>query len=124
MPFVTGRGRGPALRLGFSPDPPDEVPMKHPIACALALAIATALSGCATAPAATADKEAQMPNPAYSGVFASPSTLDLNYPRFDQIQDSDFAPALDAGMAEQLRQIDAIANNPAPATFQNTIVAR
>jgi len=97
--------------------------MKHPIACALALAIATALSGCATAPAATADKEAQMPSPAYSGVFASPSTLDLNYPRFDQIKDSDFAPAFDAGMAEQLREIDAIANNPAPATFQNTIVA-
>jgi len=97
--------------------------MKHPIACALALAIATALSGCATAPAATADKEAQMPSPAYSGVFASPSTLDLNYPRFDQIKDSDFAPAFDAGMAEQLREIDAIANNPAPATFHNTIVA-
>ena len=35
--------------------------MKQPIACALALAIATALGGCATAPAATADKEAPMP---------------------------------------------------------------
>ena len=102
--------------------------MKHPIACALALAIATALSGCATAPAATADKEAQMPSPAtssmnYGGVFARPSQLDLNYPRFDQIKDSDFAPAFDAGMAQQLREIDAIANNPAPATFQNTLVA-
>ena len=31
--------------------------------------------------------------------------------------------AFDAGMAEQLREIDAIANNPEAPTFQNTIVA-
>ncbi|HWS78865.1 MAG TPA: M3 family metallopeptidase [Thermomonas sp.] len=95
--------------------------MKSPIACALALAIATALAGCATtAPVA---QEATMPTPAYSGPFAAPSTLDLNYPRFDQIQDGDFAPAFDAGMAAQLKEIEAIANNPAAPTFQNTIVA-
>nr|WP_240098917.1 M3 family metallopeptidase [Thermomonas flagellata] len=61
--------------------------------------------------------------PAYHGPFAAPSPLDLNYPQFDKIQDSDFAPAFDAGMAEQLREIAAIADNPAPPTFQNTIVA-
>ena len=95
--------------------------MKHPIACALALAIATALAGCATtAPVAQEDT---MPMPAYSGPFAAPSTLDLNYPQFDRIQDSDFAPAFDSGMAIQLQEIDAIANNPAAPTFENTIVA-
>jgi peptidyl-dipeptidase Dcp len=94
--------------------------MKYPIACALALAIATTLTGQATAadtakgPAATA---------AYSGPFAAPSPLDLNYPQFDRIKDSDFAPAFDAGMAQELQEIDAIANNPEPPTFQNTIVA-
>ena len=36
----------------------------------------------------------------YDGPFAAPSTLDLNYPRFDRIKDSDFAPAFDAGMAQ------------------------
>ena len=98
--------------------------MRHPIACALALAIATALAGCATPTAATADKEAPMPATAsYSGPFAAPSTLDLNYPRFDLIQDSDFAPAFDAGMARQLQEMEAIANNPEAPTFQNTIVA-
>jgi len=107
--------------LAFRPDSPAEDAMKHPIACALALAIATALAGCATtAPVA---QEATMPTPAYSGPFAAPSTLDLNYPRFDQIKDSDFAPAFDAGMDQQLREIDAIANNPEAPTFQNTIVA-
>lgn len=97
--------------------------MNQPIAAALALAIATALAGCATSPTPATKTEAPMPATAYSGVFAAPSTLDLNYPRFDQIKDSDFAPAFDAGMAEQLREIDAIANNPEAPTFQNTIVA-
>ena len=96
--------------------------MKQPIACALALAIATALAGCVTTPATPA-QEAPMPAIAYSGPFAAPSTLDLNYPRFDLIKDSDFAPAFDAGMAIQLQEIAAIANNREPATFQNTIVA-
>ena len=64
-----------------------------------------------------------MPAPTYNGPFAQPSTLDLHYPQFDKIKDSDFAPAFDAGMAAQLREIDAIANDPAEPTFQNTIVA-
>ncbi|HEX7944213.1 MAG TPA: M3 family metallopeptidase, partial [Phenylobacterium sp.] len=34
-----------------------------------------------------------------------------------------FAPAIEAGMAEELAQIDAIAGNPAPPTFENTIAA-
>ncbi len=97
--------------------------MKHPIACALAIAIATSLSACATAPATNASAEAPMPAIAYSGPFAAPSTLDLNYPQFDRIQDSDFAPAFDAGMAQQLREIAAIANNPESPTFENTVVA-
>ena len=97
--------------------------MNQPIAAALALAIATALAGCATSPSPASKTEAPMPATAYAGVFAAPSTLDLNYPRFDLIKDGDFAPAFDAGMAEQLREIAAIADNPEPPTFANTIVA-
>lgn len=94
--------------------------MKPTFAGALALAIAAALS----APAAAQNaKESQMSSPAYNGPFAAPSPLDLNYPQFDKIKDSDFAPAFDAGMAQQLREIDAIANNPEKPSFQNTIVA-
>ena len=52
-----------------------------------------------------------------------PSPLPLNYPPFDKIQDSDFAPALDQGMAQQLLEVAAIADNPAAATFDNTIAA-
>ncbi|MCA9319270.1 MAG: M3 family metallopeptidase, partial [Planctomycetes bacterium] len=51
------------------------------------------------------------------------SPLPLHYPEFDKIKDADFAPAFDRGMAEQLREVEAIADNPAPPTFENTIVA-
>lgn len=55
--------------------------------------------------------------------FFTPSPLPFNYPQFDKIQDSHFAPAFDAGMAEQLKEVEAIANNPEPPTFENTLLA-
>ena len=55
--------------------------------------------------------------------FYSPSTLPFQAPPFDKIKDEDYQPAIEAGMAEQRKEIDAIANNPAPPTFENTIVA-
>ena len=95
--------------------------MNHSIACALALA--TALSVPAIAGDAAAQPRPVATGVAYSGPFAAPSPLDLNYPQFDKIEDSDFAPAFDAGMAQELVEIEAIADNPEPPTFQNTIVA-
>ncbi|SFQ71963.1 M3 family metallopeptidase [Hymenobacter arizonensis] len=44
-------------------------------------------------------------------------------PPFDKVQVNQFKPALEAAMAENLREIDAIANNKEAATFENTIVA-
>ena len=55
--------------------------------------------------------------------FYAPSTLPFHAPPFDRIRDSDYQPAIEAGMAEQLREIRAIADNPAPPTFENTLVA-
>jgi peptidyl-dipeptidase Dcp len=55
--------------------------------------------------------------------FAAPSTLPFNLPPFDRIHDGDFRPAFEAGMAEQLREVAAIAHNPEPPSFDNTIVA-
>lgn len=51
------------------------------------------------------------------------SPLPLRYPQFDKLRDEHFAPALEQGMAEQLAEIQAIADNPAAPTFDNTIVA-
>ena len=55
--------------------------------------------------------------------FYAASTLPFAAPPFDKIKDSDFKPAVDAGMARQRMEIDAIANDPAVPTFENTIVA-
>ena len=44
-------------------------------------------------------------------------------PPFDQVKVEYFKPALEAAMAEQLSDTDKIANNSAPPTFENTIVA-
>ncbi len=51
-----------------------------------------------------------------------PSTLLYEYPHFDRIKDAHFLPAYEQGMAEQLVEVSAIANNSAPATFENTLV--
>ena len=44
-------------------------------------------------------------------------------PPFGKITAADFAPALDIAMQDDLAKIDAIAQNPEPATFANTIEA-
>jgi len=55
--------------------------------------------------------------------FFAPSTLPFQAPPFDKIKDEDFQPAIEAGMAQEEVEIEAIANNPDAPTFDNTIVA-
>jgi peptidyl-dipeptidase Dcp len=64
-----------------------------------------------------------MLTPVLAGPFDQPSTLPLQAPDFSKIQDSDYQPAIEEGMRQELAEIDAIANNPAPPTFDNTLVA-
>lgn len=58
-----------------------------------------------------------------SNPFYAASTLPFEAPPFNRIKDSDYQPAIEAGIAQQRKQVEAIANNPAPATFENTFVA-
>ena len=58
-----------------------------------------------------------------SNPFYAASTLPFQAPPFDRIKDSDYQPAIEAGMAQQRGEIRAIADNPAAPTFENTIVA-
>jgi len=51
------------------------------------------------------------------------STLPFHIPPFDKIKNEHFKPAYEKGMAEELKEIEAIARNPEPPTFENTIVA-
>ena len=58
-----------------------------------------------------------------ANALLAPSTLALHFPRFDQIHNEDFLPALQQGIVEHRKEIEAIASNPAKPTFDNTIVA-
>jgi len=73
--------------------------------------------------AMTACSSAQSTPQAGANPLLGTSPLPLRYPQFDQIKDAHFAPAFDAGMAEELREIEAIASNPEAPGFENTIVA-
>jgi peptidyl-dipeptidase Dcp len=53
----------------------------------------------------------------------APSTLSFGAPPFDQIRDTDYQPAIERGMREQLAEVAAIANQADAPTFENTIVA-
>jgi peptidyl-dipeptidase Dcp len=55
--------------------------------------------------------------------FYAPSPLPFQAPPFDRIKDSDYQPAIEAGMAQQRKEIETIADNPAAPTFENTFVA-
>ncbi len=58
-----------------------------------------------------------------SNPFANVSTLPFQTPDFSKIKSSDYLPALLAGMAQQKREVLAIANQSAPPSFGNTVVA-
>ncbi|MCD0202998.1 peptidyl-dipeptidase Dcp [Klebsiella aerogenes] len=55
--------------------------------------------------------------------FLHVSLLPYQAPHFDLIEDSHYRPAFDEGVRRQREEIAAIVNNPAPADFDNTLVA-
>ncbi len=92
--------------------------MNTRLALALAATLGLALPAYSQAATTATTQSAQQANP-----FFAESPLPLHYPQFDKIKDADFAPAFDAGMAQQLQEVEAIANNPAAPTFENTLIA-
>src|SRR3984885_775512 len=92
--------------------------------------IASALPGAALAAVALAATAATPPaagtaetSPMADNPFAQPSTLPFQMPPFARIHDSDYLPAFAAALHEQLAEVAAIAHNPQPPTFENTVVA-
>ena len=53
----------------------------------------------------------------------APSPLPYSLPPYADLADDHFAPAFEAGLAEQRAEVEAIAADPAPATFENTVEA-
>ena len=77
-------------------------------------------AGCADSesPGTVLDESIEKTNP-----FFVESTLPYGMPHFDLITNEHFVPAFERGMAEEMTEILAIASNPEPASFDNTIVA-
>ena len=76
-----------------------------------------ALVAAGTAQAATAP-EAKLQSPLlapWSGPYGG-------VPPFEKVKVEDFQPALETAMAEALAEVDKLASDPAPPTFENTIV--
>lgn len=55
--------------------------------------------------------------------FLQQSPLYQGYPQFDQVTEAHYLPAFRQGMAEQLAEIEGIANQSAAPDFENTIIA-
>jgi len=93
----------------------------------LAAAISLALAACSgkesTPVSDTQTPAAQQPADASTNPLLSASTLPFQAPPFDKIKDSDYLPAFNEGMKQHLAEIRKIADNPEPATFDNTIEA-
>ena len=79
----------------------------------LLASLGLAVLGCA----GTATEDAASANP-----FFAESSLPFALPPFDQIDDAHYRPAFERGMADQLVEIEAIANTADTPTFENTVV--
>ncbi|MFC5580635.1 peptidyl-dipeptidase Dcp [Rhodanobacter terrae] len=94
------------------------------IATTLALAACSQQpNSAATSPAATMSSAAPAATAMTSNPFFAASTLPFQAPPFDKIKDTDYQPAIEEGMKQQLAEIEKIANNPQAPTFENTYVA-
>ncbi|MFU8785173.1 M3 family metallopeptidase [Aliidiomarina sp.] len=85
-----------------------------------------AITGCSEqAPTQTSETApaAESATMAVENPFFQASSLQYQAPDFRLIRDEHFLPAIERGMAEQLAEIEAIANNPEAPTFENTLVA-
>ncbi len=71
-------------------------------------------------PEAPADKPVKT---ATMNPLAAKSTLVFQAPVFDKLKDTDYEPAIEAGMKKQLEEVKAIIGNEEAPNFENTIVA-
>ena len=68
-----------------------------------------------------AKKEKTVEPPAPANPFFTEFQTPFGVPPFDQIKPEHFMPAFDKGIADQVREVEAIVKNGEPATFANTL---
>ena len=99
------------------------MPPGFPNFAVLFLAVALAGPASAQEPAPGPDASPAANGTPMENPLLTESTLPYHLPPFDRIRDADFEPAFTQGMAEHLREVEAIAGNTQPPTFENTVVA-
>ncbi|QJR80705.1 M3 family metallopeptidase [Alteromonas pelagimontana] len=88
------------------------------------IATTLALAACSSNSTTSSTSQAQtMQQNQSDNILMRESTLPYHTPDFDKLTTADYEPAFEKGMAENRAEIEKIANNPASATFENTLVA-
>jgi len=90
--------------------------MKHTSFAILPIALAVACG-------APEQKAEHTVDTATANPLAAKSTLVFQAPLFNLIKDSDYEPAIEAGMKKQLEEVRVIVENKEAPSFENTIVA-
>jgi len=91
--------------------------------CAMTVIACAPSDDSITADADTADQVEATTMQSGDNPFMQASDLYLQYPAFDKIENAHYMPAFKAGLAEQVAEIDVIANSEEAPTFENTFVA-
>ncbi len=91
-----------------------QVRQHMPWSCVVALCV---VSACQPKP------KQEVASPVSTNPLVESSTLSYQAPAFNHISDGHFKPAFQAGLTQQLAEINHIADNAQPPTFANTLVA-
>ena len=86
-----------------------------------AAALVVLLTSCSRPESETNQDETTIAMP--ENPFFTESPHPFQYPQFDRIDEGDYRPAFELGMSRHLEQVNAIANQAEPPTFENTLVA-
>ena len=89
----------------------------------LIVALAASLAACSSPQHKTESPKPETAAAARANPFLAKSTLPFEAPDFTQIKDEDFQPGLEEGMRIQLGEMQKIADQSDPPTFDNTILA-
>jgi peptidyl-dipeptidase Dcp len=106
------------MSQGNCPNTASNTALSFLISTIAAAVVPIAIAICVCTPRLAAAQEFGPSNP-----FYAPSPLPFHAPPFDKIKDEDYQPAIEAGIAQSEAEYKAIAENPDPPTFDNTIVA-
>ena len=89
----------------------------------MTFAVAAAVVSCGTAKKNTATAAQPTEKQSMANPFLTAWNTPYGIPDFNAVEESHYLPAVEAGIAQQQAEIDAIIANPAAPTFENVVVA-